>query len=261
MATTDNSESKSNRLPRALEYHLRALTRFVLVQTEEEYLLIESFAQALPKFRDYSWVFNQEYGLQPIAKYLEQLQKSSCHSCARSESSDSKPSDRSTHSAMDTIVGHNPREREYFYLLTDPEVWFEDAYMARRLINLAMQLLHNDDQSVVKCLIFIGHPSVRVPAKLRQIFEVVEYNPNDPWVIGEVEKVAQETMKLSGMEIPSDLSLFHGLTSYEVDSVITQNIVRVKEPGVPCPHPRLDSGVVGSLREARLQLRGPKGTF
>jgi hypothetical protein len=259
MTTTDNSESKSNRLPRALEYHLRALTRFVLVQTEEEYLLIESFARALPEFLAYSWVFNQEYGLRPIAKHIEQSQNGSCYSCSRSESADSNPSDRSTHNAMDTIVEHKPKEYEYFYLLTDPEVWFEDAYMVRRLINLAMQLLHHD-QDKCQCLIFIGHPSVKVPAKLLQFFEVVEYNPNDPWVLAEVEKTARETMKLAGMDPQDDLSLFHGLTSYEVDSVIAQNVVMTKEPGIPCPNPHLDSDVVGSLREARLTLRGSKST-
>lgn len=249
-------------LPRALEYHLRALTRFILVQTEEEYSLIESFAQALPKSQPYSWVFNQEYGLRSIANHLEQL-STQTHpdlSCTKAEYSDSRIIGHSIHNAMDTLVGHNPQHREYFYLLTDPEVWFGDAYMVRRLMNLATQLLYHD-QNMVKCLIFIGHPSVEVPTKMRQFFEVVEYDSRDPWVIAEIEETAKRTLELSGMEVPDDLSLFHGLTSYEVDSVITHNIVRVKEPREPCPHPRLDSGIVRSLRDARLQLRGPKGTF
>ena len=249
----------SDTFPMSLTHHLRSLTRFILVRTEEELLFIKRFSQYyMSKYRDRTWVFNAEYGLQLVSDYLKVKTTAHDNPPPPAKCSDftfSIPSHsredmlNAGHNAMNTISAHDPGTMENFYLVTDPEAWFEDSLMVRRLVNLAAQL--EEDPRVVKCLIFIGHPSIVIPRKLRQFFETTEYELSDT----EIERVVQYFVELfGGIKAPKDMSVFKGLTTFEIGSAITQSIVKTSKTSEKFS-PRIDPDFIRRYKDNRLQLR------
>ena len=254
----------SDSFPTNLVHHLRALTRFVLVKTEEELLFIKRFSQYyMSKYRDRTWVFNAEYGLQLVSDYLTVKTTGRAHPPPLAKCSDFTFSNIPSHSredmlnaghnAMSIISAHDPGAMENFYLVTDPEVWFDDSLMVRRLVNLAVQL--EEDPRVVKCLIFIGHPSVVIPRKLRQFFETTGYELSDL----EIEAAVQHFIELFGdIEAPKDMSIFRGLTTFEIGSAITQSIVAQSVKTSEGPEkwkPHINPDFIRRYKDSRLVMR------
>jgi hypothetical protein len=241
-AVASPSVRKEDYMPSDLINYLRSLTRFILVRTEEEQLFIKRFSEVMIKFEPNTWVFNMEFGLKPITEYL------------KVEYPTFPPSReamlKSSHKAVDAIRSHDPREREDYYLITDPEVWFSDPYLVRRLVNLAIKA--QSDQRVVKCLVFVGHPSVQVPPKLRQFFEISEYGSNNTRVA--VREAASVLVRALVCKLPDNVDyLFSDLTTYEVESAIIQSIIKTKKD--PVNPKSIDPDFVRQFRAERLRMR------
>ena len=233
-------------LPSDLIHYIRSLNRFTLIRTEEEHLFIKRFFEAMVKHEPNTWVFNAEFGLQLVTEYLRV--KRPPFYTSREDMLNSG------HKAIDTINSHDPRDREDFYLVTDPEVWFNDPYLARRLVNLALQA--QIDQRTVKCLLFIGHPSVQIPPKLKQFFEISEYRADINTVRDSV-KTFTEAFGVTTL-VPDHVEyLFADMTTYEIESAITQSIVRTKKDEVNPK--RIDPDFIKDLRRRRLDMRGVIG--
>lgn len=246
----DNQDTESG-ISKELVRHLRSLTRFVLVKTDEEQAFIRDFLNRMAKYEKRTWVFNAEFGLKLVSDYLKVSTLGSTSRASMPAKFDLTSNSHEAmlhagHEAMIDISAHDPREYEHFYLITDPETWFEDPLLTRRLINLVIQ--GQVDPKVVKCMLFIGHPSIEVPDKLKQFISTVSYTCP-------IKEVVETQLSYFGdVEGPADLSIFNGLTTYEVESAITQSIVYTKlEKRTKA---RIDLNFIKKFRAERLKIRG-----
>lgn len=230
-------------LPEGIIQSLRSLTRFTLVRTKEEHLFIQHFLAVMTGYQERTWVFNSEFGLLTINTYLQTIQNDRRH-CAGYVTNE-------PHSAMTDILISTPGINEHFYLILDPDMWLNDPFMVRRLINMATQL--QLDKRTVKCMLLIGHPSVTLPAKLQPYFEVIDFDQSTPGVAQKVMDTAKETLEMLRItSIPDYLDkLLEGLTCYEVEEVVTQCIIRTKKPG---SDPKFDLKVLEDLVTKRRTL-------
>lgn len=269
--------TSSSPWPEDLVQHLRALTRFILVQTEEEHLLLETFSRMMLKYRDRTWVFDAEHGLKLITPYLQQVTNGTCTEppCQVSPNSVGRcvarferiqkhyppavaaQAARTTHTAMNEIVSHDPKCWDNFYIILDSEMWFYDSLMLRRLINLALSL--QADPSVVKCLLFVGHPSMAVPPKLAKYLSPVAYGLEEASVKKRLEEAVLKTLGLLRVKPPAvDFGkLFSGLTCYESEEITTQAVTQSLILNGRPPRETLDLDLVllKRLIEARRKIR------
>jgi SpoVK/Ycf46/Vps4 family AAA+-type ATPase len=218
-----------------LVHHLRALTRVIYVVTEEEDNFILEFRNQMPKYVDRTFVYNRAFGILKIDDLINDwANRTHTH-----EGSD-------INAVLKKIYTDDPRENEFFYLITDPDVILDDEMAVRRMLNIIHQL-HQDTQ-IVKCVIFVGS-SRFIPAKLARYVEVVEMHG-----LNQEDLLKVVTASCSNFEIPPPpdyVSMFRGFTSYEIDQVVTQALVSamVDPRGVK----RIDPNFVSDYR--RKQIR------
>lgn len=222
-------------LNQEMVHHLRALTRFIYVVTDEEDVFIQDFGEKMAKHADRIWVFNAGLGLLKI-KDLVNDWKTRAHQANAMD----------INAALVQIYKDDPRENEHFYLITDPEVHLDDAHIVRRVLNIAHQL--HQDIRIVKCIIFIG--SVRfIPRKLARYIEVVNCHGMPREYLQKVVTACCEQLQVPQ---PEDIeNLYRGFTSYEVEQASTQSVVdTLKDPrGVK----RIDPDFIAEYR--RKQIR------
>jgi len=218
-----------------LVHHLRALTRIIYVVTDEEDNFILQFRQQMPKFADRTFVYNRAFGMLKIDDLINDWAN-------RTHTADNT----TVHDALKRVYTDDPRENEFFYLFTDPDVILDDDMAVRRVMNIAHQL-HQDPQ-IVKCLIFVGSARF-IPPKLARYIEVVEMHGLSP---EDLTKVVTDSCANFEIQPPPDYqSMFRGFTSYEIDQVVTQALVDVMvDPRAP---KRIDPNFVSDYR--RKQIR------
>lgn len=218
--------------------HLRALTRILYVMTNEEDNFIVEFKNQMPRHTDRTFVHSRTFGLLKIEDHIHDWEN---RTHARGDS-------MGVHEVLQKIYQDDPREKEFFYLLLDPEVFFEDEFAVRRLLNIIHQL-HQDPQ-VVKCLIFVGS-SRYIPPKLSRYIEVVEMQGLAP---DEMQKAVTDGCNNFKIDPPPDYaSLFRGFTSYEIDQLITQMMVNALSDPRGGGVKRIDPQFIAAYR--RKQIR------
>lgn len=217
--------------------HMRAMTRLIYYVTEEEdRFLLQLQASLKEEQAKRTWVYNVAFGLVPLAQIIGDWQ-SGAHQVNEQA--------LGIHDALIKIYQDNPLEDTNLYVIMDPERWFADPQVQRRVLNLAHHL-HNNDR-VVKIITFVGS-RLSIPAKLQRYIEVVHDK-------GLSEKDCQKVLdeKCGKLEItpqPGLATLFRGLTSYEMDSAISQSVVATKRDSNAL---RIDPQIITDFK--RQQLR------
>lgn len=197
-----------------LIHHLRSLTRMIYFVTEEEDRFLVKLRETLKKHETRVMVYNAITGLVPIAQLINDWQTRQQEESA----------EKSIHDALTKVYKDNPRDSENFYIFTDPERWLTDAQVQRRILNI-MHQLHADIRTI-KILIFVGQRKV-VPEKLARYMHVVQDKGLTDEEITNLVTGACDNLKTTA---PADaVSLFRGLTTYEVSASIAQSIIATKK--------------------------------
>lgn len=220
-----------------LIHHLQSLTRLVFVVTDEEDRFIVDFHERMKKHEDRTWVHNYAFGLRPI-KDLIQDWNSHTHVVEAGA--------LGINDALIRVYKDDPKDKEYYYIFTDPERTFKDEHAIRRVLNIVHQL--HQDLRIVKCLIFVG-PRRAIPEKLSRYFEVVQCSGlTDQEITALVDNLCGQHR----VKVPSNAErLFRGMTSYEIEQVITQSVIKTKKD--PVDPKRVDPGFVSEYK--RNQIR------
>lgn len=194
-----------------LAHHIRALTRAVFFVTDEEDRFIANFHEQMKKHEARTWVYNGAFGLQPIANLRRDWSSRGHHV----ESQVAGIND-----ALIRIYQDDPKDNEHFYIITDPDRWFKDEHVVRRVLNILHQL--HQDLRIVKCLIFVG-PRRVIPEKLQRYMTVVQDRGLTP---EEIQATVDQFVKHLKAKPPvNPTQLFKGMTSYEIEEAITQAVV------------------------------------
>lgn len=217
-----------------LMFHLRAMTRFLYVVTEEEDRLMVKLSHILKDFKERTFVYNSTFGMLRLDAMIGDWA-----TMAHQTADQLGPND-----ALIKIYKDDPREEQNVYIITDPERHLTDGQIQRRLLNI-IHHLHNNDQ-VVKILIFVSN-RLYIPPKLQRYFEVI----HDKGMTDEEyqDEITSITNKLE-MEAPPDaVKHFRGLTSYEVTKAIAQCVIKTRrEP----TGKRLDPKIIADFKRRQL---------
>jgi AAA+ superfamily predicted ATPase len=218
-------------------HHIRSLTRLLFVVTDEEDRFITDLHQQMKKHEDRIWVFNAAFGLRKIGDLVQDWS-------ARSHTEDATTAN--INAALIQIYKDDPKEKEHFYVITDPHRWFRDDHVVRRVENIVHQL-HQDLKSV-KCLIFVG-PRRVIPEPLARYFEIVQDGgPGNE----EIRALAETVCRQIPVKVPENPELlFRGMTSYEIEQAITQSVVWTKKDTVNPK--RVDPAFVASYKRNGLK--------
>jgi AAA+ superfamily predicted ATPase len=195
--------------------HIRSMTRALYVVVDEEDRFILQYRNAIKgNFEKTTYVYNAAVGLQPIGKYVDDWQnrKHEVNTAAQG-----------INEALINIYKDASKDSAGIYLITDPERWFKDEHVVRRILNIIQQ--GHNNHAVAKCLVFIGHRRV-IPEKLQRYIEVVTENE---FKAEEVTEVVTELCTKLEVPVPANAAtLFNGLTSYEMESAMTQAVVSAR---------------------------------
>lgn len=197
-----------------LKFHIRAMSRFVYVVTEEEDRFLVQLRALLSKAEKRIHVYNSAFGMVPITSLVQDW-ASRAHK---------EQQVMDIHSALISMYKDDPGQDENFYVITDPDRWLTDPQVVRRLLNLAHQLHQND--KIIKITFFVG-PRLVMPQKLQRYIEVVhDRGPDSEEIKSILSNIASKIQSP-----PSDtvIRALQGLTSYEVDAATSQSIIATKK--------------------------------
>jgi SpoVK/Ycf46/Vps4 family AAA+-type ATPase len=224
-----------------LKLHLRSLTRLTYVVTDEEDRVIKEIIRVLPNRTAGKGVepgkgppptnikvYNGAFGLIPASQLVAEW---STRALGREEGYNN------IIKAMETIYTEETRERLHYYIITDPERYFQNEDFVRRVLNIVHQL--QAEFKVIKCLIFVGARLV-IPPKLASYMHVVRDTHLDEQ---EVQGILDGLHPKVRKRLPEGAtSWFQGLTGYQINSALAQAIIRTKS------HP--DPEVRGTITRA-----------
>lgn len=235
------TETQKRQVSDEMFLHIRALTRGLVAQVDEEDRFLVQFHQTLHKNEENIFVHSPTMGMLPIKTVIDGW------------SAKQAPSDKSTmniHDALVKVLDSHSRNKPAFYLFLDPERWIQDSMAVRRVLNIIHQThQHTGD---VKCLIFVSTSRVSVPDKLRRYVEVIYENTLTDE--DRANLVASFTASMKAPEPPNSHVLFHGMNSYEVESSITQAVQSSRlNSGVRDGQRRVDPAFIQKYK--RQQLR------
>lgn len=196
---------------REIKLHVRSMTRATYVVVDEEDRFIIQMRDMLKKHLDKVHVFNAATGLQPITKYIDDW---------ATKKHEVSPTAGSINEALISIYKESSSKNRSYYIITDPERWFRDDQIVRRVLNIIQQ--GHQDITATKCLIFVGHRRF-IPEKLQRYIEVV--NATDITSEEVAETVQQLAAKLNTNVPENSEILFNGMTTYEIEASMTQAVV------------------------------------
>lgn len=219
-----------------LQFRLRSLSRLLYVITEEEDRFVLNLRDTVKQYADQTWVYSATYGLTPLAQYIRDW---------TSKQHAENTGTMSIHDALIHIYKADPKDKQHFYVITDPERWLADPHVVRRLLNIVHQ--GKQDNKTIKIMVFVGSRRV-IPDKLSRYIEVLQ----DPGLTVEeiTEKVTNASNVLSTPGVDHPETLFRGLTSYEIDRVLSQSVVRTRKSP---QGPRIDPKMVSDFRRQQVQ--------
>lgn len=196
-----------------LKFHIRSMSRFIYVVTEEEDRFLMQLREQLSKATKRIQVYNCAFGLVPIDSLVQDWS-------SRAHKESNSPG---IHEALISMYRDDPSTEENFYVITDPDRWLKDEMVVRRVLNLAHQLHQND--KIIKITFFVG-PKLVMPEKLRRYIEVVHDRGPDS---EEIQKILGEiAAKLKIQTTDSIVRALQGLTSFEVDAAASQSVIATK---------------------------------
>lgn len=194
--------------------HVRSMSRALYVVVNEEDRFITKFRDEAKKFEKNTYVYNAVLGLQPIAKYIDDWS---------AKKVDPPATPATINAALDQVYKDTAQNGASIYLITDAERWLKDEFVVRRILNILHQGRNNF--TTTKALVFVGHRRY-IPEKLQRYFEVV-----DETQISSEEIEATVGDMVSNLSVPTPenaVTLFHGLTGYEIEAAMTQAVVQTK---------------------------------
>lgn len=231
------SEDRADRLNPDLLLHLKSMTRFIYVVTEEEDRLLIKLSQVLSKFKGTVEVYNGAMGLVPLEEMLRDWTTTRAHNVTDTVG---------IHDALIRIYQRDPRDQRNFFIITDPERWLSDQHVQRRILNIQQQL-HSDERNI-KILIFVSN-RLNIPLKLQRYIEVVHDRG-----MGDAEIYREVTVLANKLQIePPNKTIveqFRGLTHWEMQMSTAQSIVRTKKDKT-APK-RIDPRVISDFRRRQL---------
>jgi SpoVK/Ycf46/Vps4 family AAA+-type ATPase len=194
-----------------LVFHLRALSRFIYVVTEEEDIFLKKFKNLVKKNAQQTQVYSMSFGMVPL-EHLTKDWKLRQHAV--------NANTMSIHDVLDEIYKLDPSDKQNFFIFTDPEVHLPDPMVQRRLLDIIHQL-HNDEHNV-KLLIFLSSRKY-IPPKLARYIQVIE----DKGLAAEdIAATLDRPCKALGIPIPDNhVEMFRGLTSFEIEAAVSQSVV------------------------------------
>jgi len=222
-------------------FHLKSMTRFIYYVTEEEDVFLAKLDKGLKQYKDHTFVFNYAFGLVPLERLVADW-KNHAHQESDAES-------RDIQSALVQVYRAEPREKQNFYIFTDPDRMLADPMVQRRFLNIAHQL-HQDDK-IVKIIIFVG-PRPVIPPKLQRYIQVIkDTGLEEKAVINLIKKFCCELKDITVPENPKALAEhFRGLTHFEATSVLSQSIIQTKgDKNNPC---RIDPRIISEFKQSQL---------
>jgi hypothetical protein len=237
---------------------LRSLSKFMYVKTEDELGFLQEFRRLLPKYEDRTWVLNATFGgLCLLKNYVDD--NAHCHTLTPTH--EAARSKTEFFGAFQEIFGHNPVEKENFYIILDAEVWCSDVVAQRWVLDLADQIELNHDR-MVKAFMFVSLTKDPVPEKLAGLFEVIEeVYPLD--VYGCARRMFES---LTWGEIPSEEDcrrIFKGMTKYQIETAIIRAFMLSKTSipqEVSYRLPKRSADQMGVVTQAVARLLGVEST-
>jgi len=200
-------------LSQEMSLHLRAFTKALYVIVDEEDRFVVNFHEKMKKNEERVWVYNATTGIKNIAEVVEDWK------AKKPAAPDQKIA--SINDALMKVYNDVPNGKAHHYLILDPDRWFQDAHVVRRILNILYQA-HQDINST-KCLIFVNHRR-NIPEKLQRYIEVVDETEISPEEL--MTTVTNLAAKLKVPELPENPTrLFAGLTSYEIESAMSLSVV------------------------------------
>ncbi len=225
-------------------FHLRSLTRVIYFVTEEEDRFLLQLSKTLEKFQRRTFVYNPAQGLMTLEQQLQDWKNKQ----------NTQYETRNLVEALTKIYTDDPRDEQNFYIILDPEQPLSDPSAQRRILNIIHQLRSNDRN--IKILIFVSSRLV-IPQKLRRYIEVVH---DTGLTTEEIETlVTQVHSKLpeSASSSPPTATIaqhLRGLTSYEIDAVLSQSIIKTKRDPI---HPRrIDPKYIAEFKRRQIRRSG-----
>jgi len=196
-----------------LKFHIRSMSRFIYVVTEEEDRFLMQLKELLSKASKRIQVYNCAFGLVPIDNLVSDWS-------SRAHKEHQNPG---IHEALISMYRDDPSTEENFYVITDPDRWLKDEMVVRRILNLTHQLHQND--KIIKITFFVG-PRLVIPDKLRPYIEVVYHRGPDAEGIQTILGNIAAKLKIE----PTDniVRALQGLTSFEVDAAASQSVIATK---------------------------------
>lgn len=207
-----------------LKFFFSSFSRFIYYVTDEEDRFIREIREILKDYAPRTHVFNSAFGLVPIDALMEDWR-----SRAHKESNN-----LGIHDALISVYKEDPRQKQNFYIITDPEICLSDPYVVRRVLNIIHQ--QQATATTVKFLIFVGS-QLLLPRKLQPYFEVL-HDPglNDVDVKEILDPVCS---RISATSTLSHVKSLKGLSSYGVSTAINQSLILSKrEVGSPRLEPK-----------------------
>jgi len=221
-----------------LKFHLRSLTRFIYFVTEEEDRFLLDIEKTLgPLKKAATFVYNAAFGLQAL-KGLADDWKSREHKVDTNTTN--------INEALIKVYKDDPRELQFYYVITDPDRYLTDPHVVRRLLNIAHQL-HNNNE-IIKVIIFAG-PRLVIPQKLQRYIEVVhDKGLTDDQLQDTVSEICKQ---LTIAPTANIAKTFKGLNSWEVDAAIAQSVILNRVPGNS--EKRIDAKHIAEFKRRQLK--------
>lgn len=219
-----------------LNFKLKHLARVIYFVTDEEDRFLVDLKEALATHADRAFVYSATMGLQKLENLINDW-KTAAH-----------PEDRETlsiHDALVKVYKEDPRDKQNFYVFTDPERWLSDAHVVRRFLNIIHQV--RNDVRKVKLLIFVGSRKV-VPEKLSRYVQVVQDTGLSREDMLKVVETTAAHLKITDLP-PNTADLFRGMTSYEIDQSICASVVATKKDA---KGKRIDPEIIRQFRKDQL---------
>ena len=216
-----------------IHQHVRTLTRFVYVVTEEEDVFLVELNRLLQNEKSRIQVFNPTLGLIPINTYLEDWK-------CRAHQPDMQTVD--VNQALVKIFQEDPQDATNFYVILDPDRYLtRDPHVIRRFLNLAHQS-HQDIRAVKMYFLVSNRPTI--PDKLSRYVTVVrDKGMTDPQIEQHVEQICSHLKR----EPPAGMvKHFRGLSRFQIGAAIAESIIKTKQD--PKAPKRIDPKLIAEFK-------------
>ena len=197
-----------------LAFHVNAVTRALYVVTDEEDFFLRKLQKKVKKDTNETWVYTPVHGLVRVETLLKDWG-------SRSINADNDT--RSVNQALEKVYKEDPKNKAQFYVFFDADQHLADPIVQRRVLDIMHQV--HADKYIIKVLIFVSTRRF-IPPKLSRYIQVIDDPGPTKDEVLDVLKVPCTALKYQIPEHPD--KLFRGLTTFEIEAALSQNVVRSK---------------------------------